>query len=186
VPVNKIGIFFGTEGGTTQWVAGKIFEKLGGDLAARPQNVNRASPAELLRYDALVLGVPSYGAGAVPGRAVGCAEASWAEFLPRLQGADFNGKRVALYGLGDQGRYQDQFAGSLIHLYRFFYGEGADLVGRWSTEGYQFASSPAVLDSKFVGLVIDQQQQPALTDARIEAWVALIKPLLLQRCPAPA
>lgn len=183
--MSKIGIFFGTESGTTRLMAKRIFRKLGEDSADPPRNVNRTSPEDFLRYDALILGTPSYGIGELPGRAAGCAEANWAEFLPRLDGADFTGKRIALYGLGDQDRYKTRFAGSLIHLYRFFYGAGADLVGHWSTEGYDFEHSAAVLDGKFVGLVLDQRQQPLLTESRIDAWLAQIRPLL-ERCAEPA
>jgi flavodoxin I len=186
ISMSKIGIFFGTESGTTRLIAKKIFKLLGEDAAAKPLNVNRIDPSEMLQYDALILGTPSYGVGDIPGRAAGCADANWAEFLPRLDDADFNGKRIALFGLGDQDRYKGRFASSLIHLYRYFYGQGADIVGRWSTEGYEFEHSAAILDGKFVGLVIDQRQQPLLTDSRLEAWVAQIKPLLLQRCPEPA
>jgi flavodoxin I len=184
--MSKIGIFFGTESGTTRLIAKKIFKALGEDIADKPVNVNRTGPEELLRYDALILGTPSYGVGDVPGRSAGCAEANWAEFLPRLDGADFTGKRIALYGLGDQDRYKGRFASSLIHLYRFFYGYGADIVGQWSTEGYAFEHSAAVIDGRFVGLVLDQRQQPLLTETRIATWVEQIKPLLLERCSAPA
>ena len=184
--MNKIGIFFGTESGTTRLIAKKIFKKLGEDIAAKPLNVNRVAPEEFLQYDALILGTPSYGVGDIPGRAAGCAEANWAEFLPRLDGADFTGKRVALFGLGDQDRYKGRFASSLVHLYRFFYGQGADVVGRWNTEGYEFEQSASVLDGRFVGLVIDQRQQPLLTEPRIDAWVEQVKAPLLELCAEPA
>lgn len=184
--MSKIGIFFGSESGTTRLIAKKMFNKLGGDIAAKPVNVNRTDPQEMLQYDALILGTPSYGIGDIPGRAVGCAEANWAEFLPRLDGADFTGKRVALFGLGDQERYAGRFASSLVHLYRFFYGQGADIVGRWPTDGYTFEHSASVMDGKFVGLVIDQRQQPMLTDARLDAWLEQVKPELLQHYLAAA
>lgn len=179
--MNKIGIFFGTETGTTRLIAKKLAGKLG-ECAAKPLNVNRTSVEEFLQYDALILGTPSYGLGDVPGRSAGCHEANWEEFLPRLDGADFSGKRVAVYGLGDQEKYKSRFASSLIHLYRFFYGNGAEIVGQWSTEGYEFEHSAAVVDGRFVGLVLDQRAQPLLTEARLDAWVAQIKPLLLERC----
>lgn len=183
--MNKIGIFFGTETGTTRLIAKKLGSKLG-ECAAKPQNINRTGVEEFLQYDALILGTPSYGFGDLPGRSAGCQEANWEEFLPRLDGADFSGKRIALYGLGDQGKYKDRFASSMIHLYRFFYGNGADIVGQWSTAGYDFEQSAAVVDGRFVGLVIDQRAQPLLTEPRLDAWAAQVRPLLLERCADPA
>ncbi|MGR8935614.1 MAG: flavodoxin [Gammaproteobacteria bacterium] len=177
--MNKIGIFFGTDTGSTRLVAKKIYSVLGEELADKPKNINRTSPAELLQYDALILGTPSYGVGDLPGLAVGCQEANWAEFVPYLDGCDLSGKRVALFGLGHQERYASRFASSLIKLYQVFYGYGADIVGRWSTEGYQFEHSDSIIDGQFVGLVLDQRGQPYLTEERVKAWLAEVTPKLL-------
>lgn len=177
--MSKIGIFFGTDTGTTRLVAKKIYNLLGDESADKPRNINRTSPSELLAYDALILGTPSYGLGELPGLATGCQEPNWLEFAPYLDGADLSGKRVALFGLGHQERYADRFASSLIHLHRLFYGNGATMIGDWSTEGYQFQHSAAVIDGRFVGLIIDQRSQPFLTDERLQNWLALVKPLLL-------
>lgn len=179
--MNKIGIFYGTDTGTTRLVAKRIFKALGAEAADAPKNVNRAGVEEFSSYDALILGTPSYGVGAIPGQAVGCVEPNWAEFLPQLEGLDFSGKRVALFGLGHQERYSERFASSLIHLYRFFQAHGAELIGTWSTEGYTFEASASIVDGRFVGLVVDQRSQPALTDPRIEAWLAEVGPLLRER-----
>lgn len=182
--MTKIGIFFGTETGTTRLVAKKIHKKLGDQIADKPVNVNRISPQDLLQYDALILGTPSYGEGDIPGRSVGCLEANWEEFLAQMQGADCAGKRVALFGLGAQERYADRFASSLLRLHDAFKGYGAEIVGGWSTDGYVFEHSAAVVDGQFVGLVIDQRTQGMLTDQRIDAWLAQVTPLLLERPPA--
>lgn len=184
--MSKIGIFFGTDSGTTRLVAKKIFRALGEEIADKPQNVNRSSPEDMLRYDALIVGTPSYGIGEVPGVATGCTVANWAEFLPHMDGADFSGKRVAVFGTGNQDRYPDRFASSTIHLYRFFYGAGADIVGQWSTEGYQFEHSDALVDGRFCGLILDERSQSMSTDDRIKAWLEVVRPLLLERCGEPA
>ena len=177
--MSKIGIFFGTDTGSTRLVAKKIYSVLGEELADKPKNINRTSPGELLQYDALILGTPSYGVGDLPGLSVGCQEANWAEFVPYLDGCDLSGKRVALFGLGHQERYASRFASSLIKLYQVFYGYGADIIGRWSTEGYQFEHSDAIIDGQFVGLVLDQRGQPHLTEERIKTWLTQVTPQLL-------
>jgi len=174
--MSKIGIFFGTDTGSTRLVAKKIYKLLGSELADKPKNVNRTSREEFLQYNKLILGTPSYGNGDIPGMSVGCMEANWEEFLPRLDDIDFSGKRIALFGLGAQERYADRFASSLIHLYRFFYGYGADIIGQWSTEGYQFEHSASVIDDQFVGLVLDQRTQSHLTDERIKTWLDEVLP----------
>lgn len=178
--MSKIGIFFGTDTGSTRLVAKKIYSLLGTEVADKPKNINRTKISELLEYDALILGTPSYGAGDLPGLAVGCQEANWAEFVPHLDGVNLSGKRIALFGLGHQERYASRFASSLIQLYRIFYGYGAEIVGRWDTDGYEFEHSDAIIDNQFVGLVLDQRGQPHLTDKRLQIWLSQITPLLLK------
>lgn len=179
--MNKIGIFFGTETGTTRLIAKKIYTRLGDELAAKPVNVNRIEPADMLQYDALILGTPSYGVGQIPGHSAGCLESNWEEFLCKMPQADFRGKRVALFGLGAQERYAERFASSLRKLHDTLLGFGAEMVGDWGTEGYTFEQSAAVRDGRFVGLVLDQRTQGMHTEARLDAWVAQVRPLLLAR-----
>ncbi|HMV62805.1 MAG TPA: flavodoxin [Zoogloea sp.] len=185
--MTKIGLFFGTETGTTRLVAKRLHKQLGDDIADKPVNVNRIEPAELLRYDALILGTPSYGEGQIPGAGAGCFEPNWEEFLAKMPAdADLRGKRVALFGLGAQERYSERFCSSLFALYQVFKGYGAEIVGAWSTGGYTFQHSAAVVDGQFVGLVIDQRTQGMFTDDRIAQWVAQVKPLLLEKLTAAA
>ena len=178
--MSKIGLFFGTETGTTRLIAKKIHKLLGDEFAAKPVNVNRTTPEEFLGFDALILGIPSYGDGAMPGRSAKCLEANWEEFLQGLGEVDLSGKRIALFGLGAQERYADCFASSMFQLYQVLKGFGAEMVGAWSTEGYQFKHSASVVDGQFVGLVIDQRTQGMLTDQRLQTWVEEIKPLLIK------
>lgn len=178
--MSTIGIFFGTETGTTRLVAKKIHARLGDALAAKPVNVNRTPPEQVLGFDALILGTPSYGVGQMPGHSAGCLESNWEEFLATLPpGPCLAGKRVALFGLGAQERYAERFASSLRRLYEVCVERGAEIVGDWPLDGYVFEQSAAVKDGRFVGLVIDQRTQGMLTDARLDAWVAQVQPLLL-------
>ncbi|MCE1915220.1 flavodoxin FldA, partial [Enterobacter hormaechei] len=53
---------------------------------------------------------------------------------------------------------------------------GAIIVGHWPTEGYHFEASKGMADDNhFIGLAIDEDRQPELTDERVEAWVQQIK-----------
>lgn len=170
----KIGIFFGTNSGTTRLVAKKIAKRLGDAVADAPINVNRISTHQFLSYDSLILGTPSYGDGQLPSGALGIKDGSWQEFLALLEDADLSGKTIALYGLGDQVKYKGNFANALGKLCKFFRDRGAKVVGQWSTEGYEFEASEALDGSKFCGLVLDNDNQGMLTDKRIEEWSALV------------
>ena len=179
--MQKIGMFFGTETGTTRLIAKKIYKLLGDDVAAKPVNVNRITADDLLQYDALILGTPSYGVGDIPGLSAGCLERNWEEFLAQFGTPDLSGKRIAMFGLGAQERYSERFASSLIALYKVFADLGAEMIGDWSTDGYEFEHSASVVDGRFVGLVIDQRTQGMYTEQRLKTWVELVKPQLLQK-----
>ncbi|ESQ08545.1 MAG TPA: flavodoxin [Chromatiaceae bacterium] len=186
--MTKIGIFFGTDSGTTRLIAKRIAKslskRLGEDRVAKPLNVNRIEPEDLLAYRALILGTPTYGEGRLPGIESETKEPSWLEFLPRLAGQDFTGIRVAVYGLGDQEIYPKHFVDGMMALHSHFAGLGAEMVGDWPIAGYEFKRSKAVRDGRFVGLALDQSLQPGLTDARIAGWLDLVVPKLLGEAAA--
>lgn len=146
----EIGIFFGTDSGTTRLIAKKMAKKLG-EVASKPLNVNRISVDDMLAYDALILGTPTYGEGQLPSKETGVKNGSWEEFLPELCKRDLSGKRIALYGLGDQDKYGHRFANALFELYTKLKQAGACIVGAWPTEGYEFTESKAIVGGQFVG-----------------------------------
>ena len=172
--MTKVGIFFGTDTGNTRRVAKDIATTLGSTIAAKPVNVRNASVEDLLVYDVLILGTPTYGEGLLPGLSTGNATESWEEFLPKLAGQDFSGKKVAIYGLGNQKGYPDEFVNAMFYLYEQFSQCNATMIGAWATEGYQFKASKAVVNDSFVGLVLDQENQKALTADRLDTWLKML------------
>lgn len=183
--MKKIGIIFGTDTGTTRLIAKKMAKKLG-DIADKPVNINRIGLHELMQYDILILGTPTYGQGQLPGKDTNIAEGSWADFLPDLEKADLTGKVVALYGLGNRDKYAERFADSLFYLYEAVKNCGATIIGSWSTEGYEYEFSKAEVDGRFVGLVLDHNSQGLLTDQRIDGWLEMITPQFNQSLAANA
>ncbi len=174
----KIGIFFGTDTGRTRLVAKQIAKKLG-DAALAPVNIGRASLAEFVACDTLILGSSTLGDGELPGLSTGLAQPSWEEFLPQLADADLGGKVVAIFGLGDQKKYPDEFVDAIGIIHDAVLARGARLVGRWPTAGYEFNQSQAVDGDDFLGLALDQINQPLLSEERIDRWLAQIRPELL-------
>lgn len=172
----KVGIFFGTDTGNTRKVAKTIHKHLGDDKADKPVNIKNASVADLQAYDLLIIGSPTYGEGELPGLDSGTSTESWLEFMPQLEGADFAGKTIALYGLGDQVGYADHFVDAMGMLYDAFADCGANFVGFTPTDGYDYTSSKAVLDDKFVGLVLDEDNQKDLSEMRLNDWLTELEP----------
>lgn len=166
----NMGIFYGSTTGNTERAARLLHEALGAEHAAL-HDVAEASREDLARYDALILGVSTWGLGEL--------EANWAKFLARADGVDLTGKKVALFGLGDQLGFPESFVDGLRKLYDFAAGQGAEVIGAWPADGYKFARSAAVVDGAFVGLVLDEDRQQDQTAARIEAWANQLREALL-------
>ena len=89
------------------------------------------------------------------------------------------GKVAAIYGLGDQKKYPDEFVDAIGIIHDALVAAGARVVGRWPIAAYEFAASQAVDGEHFLGLALDQINQPVLTEERIDTWLAQIRPELL-------
>ena len=180
--MDKIGIFFGTDTGTTRLIAKKIARKLGPNKASKSLNINRTDINDFLSYHALILGTPTYGEGMLPGTSLGMDSGSWEEFLPQLIDKDLSHMTIALFGLGDQERYAPFFVDAMYDLYIALKNGGANIIGDWSIEGYHFEASRAIVNDRFVGLAIDNHFQSMLTDSRIETWLENITEPLVSAC----
>ncbi|WEM43246.1 flavodoxin FldA [Photobacterium sp. DA100] len=158
----NIGIFFGSDTGNTE----KVAEKIAAKLALEPQDIAGTSSDIFDDYDVLILGTPTANYGEM--------QPDWDYFVPEMEEADLTGKKVALFGLGDQVDYPDSFLDAMGELAEMVEEAGGELIGEWPTDGYEFNDSRAVKDGKFVGLALDEDRQPELTDDRIATWLATL------------
>lgn len=170
----QVGLFFGSNTGKTRKVAKMIKKKFDDEIMDAPLNVNRTDAEAFAAYEYLIIGTPTLGDGELPGLSSDCEAESWEEFLPKIEDTDFSGKTIAIFGLGDQVGYPDEFLDAMGELYDFFTERGAKCVGSWPTEGYEFNESKAVRDGKFVGLALDLDNQSGQTDERLGVWLKMI------------
>lgn len=164
----KIGIFYGSTDGNTERVVTQIQASLGGESVAVLHNVNSASADDMQPYPYLILACPTW--------EIGQLQEDWDSFIDELQDVDYTGKKVAFVGLGDADGYPDTFIDAQGIIHDRIKDKGVTVVGQWPTEGYNFEASKGVVDGKFLGLVIDEDNQKDLTAGRIEKWVVTIKP----------
>lgn len=166
----KIGLFYATESGTTKKVA-QMIRKQFGESEVDIYNVTKAKADDLRKYSAIIFGTPTLGMGELP--------ETLDAFLPTLEEVEFAGKTVALFGLGNQEDYPDEFVDALGILYKKLKKRGARFIGTWPTDSYEFSQSKAVINGEFIGLVIDHDNQEDLTPERIAEWVEQVKSELL-------
>ena len=85
------------------------------------------------------------------------------------------GKKVAVFGMGDQEGYGDNYCDAAGELYDLFEAKGCKMFGLTSTEGYNHVESKAERDGKFCGLLCDEDNQYDLSEDRSKAWVEQLK-----------
>lgn len=160
--MKKTGIFYGTQTTKTASVAKKIIEAFG-NTEIDVIDVYDATEADFEKYDNIIAGASTWFDGELP--------TYWDETLPMLEASKLKGKKVAIFGLGDQVEASENFADASGILAEAFEAQGAKLVGFTSTGGYTFEASKAQRGNQFVGLVIDIENQNKKTKERIESWV---------------
>lgn len=164
--MSKIGLFFGSSTGNCESVARMIahsFRPLKVDI----HDVIHSKKLILSDYSILIFGIPSWNKHYL--------QDDWHYFLPKINSIDFTDKRVALYGLGDQVNYADNFVDTMGRVYDWLTERKATIIGHWPVAGYHFRKSKAIRDGKFVGLVLDEDTQYQLTLSRVKIWVESLK-----------
>jgi len=122
--------------------------------------------------DSLIVGAPTWNTGADEER----SGTSWDEFLyGDLTALDLKGKKVAVFGMGDQVGYADNFCDAMDELATCFEKQGATIVGAWPSAGYEHDDSKSVRGDNFVGCPFDEDNQPDESEERAKKWVEQIK-----------
>ncbi|MFI3245571.1 MAG: flavodoxin FldA [Ferrimonas sp.] len=161
----SVGLFFGSDTGNTEAVAKMIQKKLGELVEVK--DIAKSSKEEIEEFSLLLFGIPTWYYGE--------AQCDWDDFFPELEQLDFTDKLVAIFGCGDQEDYAEYFLDAMGQLGTIIESRGGIIVGHTSTAGYEFEASKALVDeSTFIGLGIDEDRQPELTEQRVDAWVKQI------------
>ncbi len=155
----NIAILYGSSLGNTQFVAQKIHRFFPDALLS---SVNDVDLEALALCDLVILGTSTWG--------VGDMQDDFEMFVNGLLKSNLEGKRYALFGLGDQNNYPDSFCNGMGKLYRLLTTKKVQFLGGWPTVGYDFSESEAVVDDFFVGLAIDEENEPDLTEGRVAKW----------------
>ncbi len=158
-------IFYASSTGNTSSAANLIAEQLNN---VPVYDIADVSVEKIKEFDNVIIGTSTWGEGDLQDD----FEESWDEFC----NIDFTGKRVALFGLGDQEGYADNFLDAMGTLYEKVVQNGAEVVGESVIDDdFDFEESKAVKDGKFVGLALDEDNQSEYTQRRIDIWCSEIK-----------
>ena len=162
--MSKTGIFYGSTVGNTRFVA----EKMGKLLPeADVRSVKGLQKEDIKQFDNIILGTSTWG--------VGNFQDDFFQFVIQLMDCDLSGKVIAMFGLGDQLNYPDSYCDGMGRLYELLQKKECHLVGTWPADDYNFSESKAYRHGQMVGLALDEDNEPDLTDYRINTWLKQIK-----------
>jgi len=163
----KTLIIFGSSLGNTQFVAEKLQQLLPGSVLMEASCVTKK---EIDKFSNLILGSSTWG--------VGLLQDEFDTFMELLQEQNLTNKTIALFGLGDQQNYPDSFCDGMGKIYDTLKDRGVKFIGEWPADEYDFSMSKAFKNGKLVGLALDEDNEPDLTNYRLKNWVKKIKSFL--------
>ena len=164
--MNKTAIIYSFNTKKTGKVAAKIKEAFNDDQIIFV-NAEELTEEVFNSYDQIIMGVPTWFDGELPNY--------WDEFIPALEDIDLQGKKIAMYGLGDQKGYPENFLDGMGIMADILEEQGATLVGFTSIDGYEFENSRALRGDKFAGLAIDYENQGSMNNERVANWVEQLR-----------
>jgi flavodoxin I len=164
--MKKIGLFYSFNTKKTAQTAHKIIDQLGKENIEEI-NAEEVTQSQFTSFDNMILGVPTWFDGELPNY--------WDEFVPALEELDLSGKKIAIFGAGDQKGYPENFIDAVGIMASILEKRGAALVGFTSTDAYTFESSKAQRGKQFCGLALDFENQVGMNKERIANWCVQLK-----------
>jgi flavodoxin I len=167
-PEMKAALLYSTTTGNTETAAGYIADATGLEAV----DIGDVDVETIKGCDSLIVGAPTWHTGADSER----SGTAWDEFLyGDLTALDLAGKKVAVFGMGDQAGYADNFCDAMDELASCFEKQGATIVGAWPSAGYEHEDSKSIRGDNFVGCPFDEDNQPDESEERAKKWVEQIK-----------
>jgi flavodoxin I len=164
--MEQIGIFYGSTSGNTESMAQQIQKEFGADNA-QIFDVSDVKASDLDQFSNLVFGTSTWG--------IGDLQDDFEDFMSEIAEANLKGKKVAIFGLGDQYSYSDSFVDAIAQVYEKLNTKGCELIGETSIDGYEYDTTQAVKDGQLIGLALDEENQSDLSATRIKNWVNILK-----------
>jgi flavodoxin I len=130
-------------------------------------NAEDLTEEKFMEYTNYILGIPTWFDGELPNY--------WDEFVPAIEDMNLKDKKVAIFGLGDYKNYPENYMDAIGLMAGLIESVGGKIVGLTPDEGYEYESSKAVRDKKFLGLPVDNHDNKKERDKKVKDWVDSLK-----------
>lgn len=138
--MKKAGLIWGSDTGMTEEIVTVLVDLIG-TKNIDSYNVFDGQVALFAQYDRLILGLSTWYDGEL--------QSDWDEFFEQFKLIDFTGKKIAIFGLGDQEGYAEYFVDGIGIIGEVVVENGGQLLGKWKTDGYQYEASKGEFDAGF-------------------------------------
>ena len=164
----RIKLVYGSDTGNTELVTADLVKLLDKD-EVEVKTVDKVTEEDWQSHFNYLLGIPTWYDGEL--------QSDWEDYFEEFKKIDFTGKKVAIFGLGDQIGYEEWFCDGIGILGKVIIENGGKLLGYTQKDSsYDFDESLALADdSTLYGLALDEDNQPELTEERLKKWVIQIK-----------
>ena len=163
--MENIKLIWGSDTGCTEEIVMVLERSLLPEINAI-ENVAEleGSPEHWESHNVYMIGIPTWYDGDL--------QSSWEDYFEEFKTIDFTNKKVCIFGLGDQEGYAEYFVDGIGILAEVIIKNGGTIIGKTSTEGYDFEESKAEMEEGiFFGLALDEDNQDELTNERLYAWI---------------
>ncbi|MEC7799320.1 MAG: flavodoxin [Candidatus Neomarinimicrobiota bacterium] len=166
--MENIGLFWGSTTGNQEDAAKFLIDYMTSEgFKIDSHDIRSTNPNEMLNYKKLIIGCPTWNVGEL--------QEDWEKVYEEYKKLDFTGIKAAFFGCGDQVGYSDNFLDAIGLLAKPFIENGGELIGRWSTDSYEFDASLALDGDEFLGLGLDNDNQEDETEERLIIWAEIIR-----------
>ena len=164
----RIKLIYGSDTGNTELVTTDLVKLLDKD-DIEVVTVDKITEKDWESHIYYLLGIPTWYDGEL--------QSDWEDYFEEFKKINFTGKKVAIFGLGDQIGYDEWFCDGIGILGKVVIENGGKLIGYTQKDSsYDFDESLALADdSTLYGLALDEDNQPELTEERLKKWVIQIK-----------
>ena len=160
----KIGLFYGSSTGAGERAAlliKQMIEQSG--VATVDMIIVSADTLKIMEnYQYLIFGCSTWNIGEL--------QDDWALKFNELDAVNFAGRKVALFGNGDQYGYSNTFVDAIGIIGNKVAERGGELVGFWPRDGYEFEFSRGAFENTLMGLALDDDNEPEKSPQRTTNW----------------
>lgn len=161
--MNKIGVFYSSETGKSEFTAQLIKDYLKDscEVYKLDKNVDK-----IINFNKIIFIIPTYGCG-IP-------HEDWLINIDKLNKLDFSNKTIGLIGRGNQQFFPNTFVDGMKPIYDIIIKNNGLVKGFVPIENYRFNQSKSIINNCFIGLPLDEMFMFNEIKEKLSQWINLL------------